>query len=50
MNIYWPVFKNIESEFSKLTYDIHIDDDQLTVYSSKITDLILRSADRKSVV
>jgi hypothetical protein len=44
MNIYWPVFKNLESEFSRLMYDIHIDDNQLTVYSSKIADLILRGA------
>ncbi len=44
MNIYWPVFKNLEFEFTKLMYDIHIDDEQLTVYSSKISDLILRSS------
>ncbi|SDL86578.1 hypothetical protein SAMN04488034_1195 [Salinimicrobium catena] len=43
-NIYWPVYKNIESELTKLTYDIHIDDNQINVYSSKISDLILRSA------
>ncbi|GGX00824.1 hypothetical protein [Salegentibacter mishustinae] len=43
-NIYWPVYKNIESELVKLTYDIHIDDNQINVYSSKISDLILRSA------
>ena len=44
MNFYWPIFKNLENEFSKLMYDIHIDDEQLNVYSSKISDLILRSA------
>lgn len=43
-NIYWPVYKNIESELVDLTYDIHIDDNQINVYSSKISDLILRSA------
>lgn len=43
-NIYWPVYKNIESELVKLTYDIHVDDSQINVYSSKISDLILRSA------
>ena len=43
MNIYWPVYKNLESEFLKLMYDIHINDHQLNVYSSKISDLILRS-------
>jgi hypothetical protein len=43
-NIYWPVYKNIESEFNNLMFNIHIDDNQLNVYSSKITDLILRSS------
>ncbi len=43
-NIYWPIYKNIESELNRLTFDIHIDDNQLNVYSSKITDLILRAA------
>ncbi|MEJ5996450.1 hypothetical protein WG904_18625 [Pedobacter sp. Du54] len=43
-NIYWPVYKNIESEFNNLMFAIHIDDFQLNVYSSKITDLILRSS------
>jgi hypothetical protein len=43
MNIYWPVFKNLETEFSSLMYYIHVDENQLGVYSSKITDLILRA-------
>lgn len=43
-NIYWPVYKNLEIEVVKLSYDIHIDDKQINVYSSKITDLILRAA------
>lgn len=44
MNIYWPVYKNLEAEFVQLMFCIHIDDNQLAVYSSKIADLILRSA------
>ncbi len=44
MNIYWPIYKNLENEVVKLSYDIHIDDNQINVYSSKIIDLILRSA------
>lgn len=44
MNIYWPVYKNLESEFLKIMYYVHIDDNQLSVYSSKIADLILRAA------
>lgn len=43
-NIYWPIYKNLESEIEKLTYDIYINDDQLDVYSTKISELILRSA------
>lgn len=44
MNIYWPVYKNLEAEFLKIMYYVHIDDEQLDVYSSKIADLILRAA------
>ena len=44
LNLYWPVFKNLEKEFNELTYYIHIDDKQIQTYSSKISDLILRSA------
>ena len=43
LNIYWSVFKNIEKEFENLLYNIHLDDSQLNVYSSKITDLLLRT-------
>lgn len=44
MNTYWPIYKNLEEEVVKLTYHIHVDDNQLNVYSSKISDLILRAA------
>lgn len=43
-NIYWPVFKNIETEINTLMFNIHFDDKQLDVYSSKISDLILRAS------
>ena len=43
-NIYWPVYKNLEAEVERLTFDIHIDDNQLNVYSTKISDLILRAS------
>lgn len=43
MNFFWPVYKNLETEFSSLMYVIHIDDHQLGVYSSKIADLVLRA-------
>lgn len=43
-NIYWSVYKNLESEFNKLMFNIHIDDNQMNVYSTKISDLMLRAA------
>ncbi len=43
-NIYWPIFKSIEHETINLSYNIHMDDNQLNVYSAKIMDLILRAA------
>jgi|SRR5690606_14051681 len=42
MNIYWPIYLNIESEINKLMYAIHMDDSHLNVHSSTISDLILR--------
>jgi hypothetical protein len=44
INLYWPVYENLENNFNDLTYNIHFDDNQLNVYSSKIIDLILRAA------
>lgn len=43
-NLYWPIYQNLEREFNDLMFDIHIDDNQLNVYSSKISDLILRAS------
>lgn len=43
-NIYWPVYKNLEKGVVNLSYSIHIDDNQLNVYSSYISDLILRAS------
>ncbi|MDP5200224.1 MULTISPECIES: hypothetical protein [Flavobacterium] len=43
-NIYWPVYKNLELGVLNLSYSIHIDDNQLNVYSSQISDLILRAS------
>lgn len=43
-NIYWPVYKNLEIGVINLSYSIHIDDNQLNVYSSQISDLILRAS------
>ncbi|NJB70126.1 hypothetical protein GGR42_000588 [Saonia flava] len=43
-NLYWPVYENLEKEFTQLSFNIFIDDNQLDTYSYKISELILRSA------
>lgn len=43
-NMYWPVYKNIEREFLKITEYINVCDEQLKVYSFHIADLIIRCA------
>jgi hypothetical protein len=43
-NVYWPIFRRLESEIEDLAFAIHIDDTQLNVYSPRIVDLILRAA------
>ena len=42
MNLYWLVYKNLEKELLVLSNQIHFDDHQLTVYSVKISDLLIR--------
>lgn len=42
MNLYWPVYQNLEKELIKLSNQIHIDDVQLNVYSVKISELLIR--------
>ncbi|WP_307399334.1 hypothetical protein [Paenibacillus anaericanus] len=42
-NLFWPIYKKLESEFIELSYYISIDKRQLKTYSIKIADLILRS-------
>lgn len=44
MNTYWPIYNNLEKQFLELTFFIHIDDNQLSTYSIKISELILRAA------
>jgi hypothetical protein len=42
-NLYWSVYKNLEREVSELANLIHFDDEQLKVYSIKISELLLRT-------
>lgn len=44
MNLYWPVYLKIEKEVLSLADAIHFSDDQITVYSIQIADLIVRCA------
>lgn len=43
-NLYWSVYKNLEREVLELTKYVHVDDNQLKVYSMHIADLIVRCA------
>lgn len=44
INLFWPVYKNLEKEFIQLADYIHFADDQMKVYSMYIGDLIIRCA------
>ncbi|WP_255897577.1 hypothetical protein, partial [Rufibacter sediminis] len=44
VNLYWPVYKSIEHEIAELSSKIHFDDEQLSVYSVKISELLIRCA------
>lgn len=36
VNLYWPVYQNLEREVISLANEIHFDDTQLNVYSVKM--------------
>lgn len=42
-NIFWQVYRNLEKEFLSIAEVIHIDDNQLDVYSIRIADLLVRT-------
>ncbi|MTN82487.1 hypothetical protein GMB34_00660 [Turicibacter sanguinis] len=42
LNLFWPVYKNLENEFLKIADYVHFSDDQTKVYSMHIADLIVR--------
>lgn len=42
MNLFWPVYKNLEKELLKITEIIHFDDKQIECYSAKFIDLLIR--------
>lgn len=43
-NLYWAVYKNLEKEVIRLSDYVHFDDEQLTIYSVKIAELLIRCA------
>jgi hypothetical protein len=43
-NLYWPIYRRIEQEILNLSFQISFDEYQLSVYSPKITGLILQIA------
>ena len=43
-NLYWVIYKNLEREVLHFGDLIHFDDNQLSVYSIRISDLLLRCA------
>ena len=43
-NLYWSIYKNLEYEVLSLAKLIHFDDNQLSVYSVRIADLLIRCA------
>ena len=42
-NLYWSVYKNLEKELLETARHIHFCDDQLSVYSMRIADLLVRT-------
>lgn len=42
INLYWPVYCNLEREVLRLTECVHFTDGQIDVYSVKIADLLVR--------
>lgn len=44
INLYWPVYKNLEKEVVELANQVHFDDIQLSIYSVKISELLIRSS------
>ena len=41
-NLYWSVYKNLEKDVIRLSEFVHFDDNQLSIYSVKITELLIR--------
>ena len=42
VNLFWSIYRNLENEVLNLAQLIHFDDNQLSVYSVRIADLLIR--------
>lgn len=42
-NLFFPIYQQLEKELVELSYNITFDKKQLTVYSTKIADMLLRT-------
>ena len=43
MDLFWPIYKNLEEELLNVSYNICFNDSQLKVYSIKLADILLRT-------
>lgn len=43
-NIYWAIYRNLERELIELSEQIYFDDEQVSVYSLKIAELLIRAS------
>lgn len=44
VNLYWPAYKRLENEIVLMTSDIKFDDDQISVYSDKFLEILIRTS------
>lgn len=44
VNLYWPAYKRLENEIVSMTSAIKFDDDQISVYSDKFLEILIRTS------
>ncbi|WP_316812865.1 hypothetical protein [Pedobacter heparinus] len=42
INLYWPIYKNLEKDVLEISNQVQFDDHQLSIYSVKISELLIR--------
>ena len=43
-NLYWPIYKNLENELLEISKIVRVCDKQLSIFSDKILELLIRCA------